>query len=421
MKSNYDVIIVGGGMIGASLALALAPLPLSIAVIEAVPYDHQQQPSFDDRSIALSHGSALILNALGIAAQLLPQAAAIEHIHVSDRGHLGLCRLHAAEHGVNALGYVIENRVAGNVLYQAIDRLVNLDVLSPARVEAIDNQRQDRVEIRLNHHGSSRVVSARLLVAADGSHSTCARLLKIPSLRTDYQQSALICNIQTSKPHQGWAYERFTETGPLALLPLPGQRYSVVWSVAPDQQDSLMTCDDQAFGQALQQAFGYRAGKIIKTGRRSIYPLFSSRLQQGWDRRVVFVGNALHTGHPVAGQGFNLGLRDIACLAESLAHAIFAQPDADIGADQLLQSYWLQRRKDIEQTLQRTDMLARAFVHQNPLLTGLRGLSLKWLDLLLPIKQLFAEQAMGLRDDLPLLARGKSLSQQRSEMFDENS
>jgi 2-octaprenyl-6-methoxyphenol hydroxylase len=414
MKTNYDVIIVGGGMIGASLALALSPLPLSIAVIEAVPHHSQQQPSFDDRSIALSFGSAQVLEALGIGSRLLTQAAAIEHIHVSDKGHWGLCRLHASEQGVKALGYVIENRVAGDVFYQALHQLANVDVLSPAQVLAINNKPEAQVEVTINDEGHKHTLTAKLLVAADGSHSTCARLLGVPRQQETYQQCALICNIQTSKPHQGWAYERFTETGPLALLPLPRQRYSVVWSIRPEQQSELEALSDDAFCQALQQAFGYRVGKIIKAGRRTVYPLLKSCLKQGWDQRVAFVGNALHTGHPVAGQGFNLGLRDIACLAEQLAHAIFEQPEVDIGSNELLQAYWMRRRSDIEQTLQRTDLLARLFVHQNPVLTGFRGLSLKWLDLLTPFKHSFAQQAMGLRDDLPLLARGVSLSEQKT-------
>lgn len=412
MNTNYDVIIVGGGMIGASLALALSPLPLSIAVIEAVPHSSDQQPSFDDRSIALSYGSAKILNALGIWTSLSNQVAAIEHIHVSDKGHLGLCRLHAQEHQVEALGYVIENRVAGQAFYRAMEQLANVEVITPARVTAIGCDKDDRVEVTLEQQGTSRVITSRLMVAADGNHSPSARLLKLSRAENAYQQCAVICNIQTSKPHQGWAYERFTETGPLALLPLPRNRYSVVWSIDPDRVDDLLAQSDAEFCQALQQAFGYRAGKIVKAGRRVSYPLVQSRLSPGYFQRVVFVGNALHTGHPVAGQGFNLGLRDIASLAEQIAHTIFEQPNADIGSQALLNRYWQSRQRDIEQTLQRTDVLARLFVHQNPLIAGIRGLSLKWLDVLAPLKQQFANQAMGLRDDLPRLARGVPLLEQ---------
>ncbi len=414
MNSNYDVIIVGGGMIGASLALALSPLPLSIAVIEAVPHHSAQQPSFDDRSIALSYGSAKILNALGIWASFADQVAAIEHIHVSDKGHMGLCRLHAEEHQVDALGYVIENRVAGQSFYRALEQITNVDVVTPANVTAISCDLNEQVAVTIEQDNSSRVITARLMVAADGNHSPSARLLNISRTENAYQQCAVICNIQTSKPHRGWAYERFTETGPLALLPLPRNRYSVVWSIAPEQIDNILNLSDAEFCQTLQQAFGYRAGKIVKAGGRVIYPLVQSRLSQGFFQRVVFVGNALHTGHPVAGQGFNLGLRDIASLAEQIAHSIFEQPNADIGSKSLLQSYWQSRQQDIEQTLQRTDLLARLFVHQNPLIAGMRGLSLKWLDVLAPLKQQFASQAMGLRDDLPRLARGVPLLEQGS-------
>ncbi|MCO7226224.1 2-octaprenyl-6-methoxyphenyl hydroxylase [Pleionea sp. CnH1-48] len=406
MQSHYDVVIIGGGMVGASMALALSVLPLSIAVVEAFPPQGQQQPSFDDRSVALSSGSVRILQTMGCWDALQPGCAAIEHIHISERGQAGLCRLHASDYDLKALGYVVENRFAGEVFYQRIARQPQIELISPAKLISIQ-QDAHQVTLGLETADGHKKLSAHLMVAADGTQSNSAQLLDLVYQQTQYEPMALISNIATSVPHKNWAFERFTPFGPLALLPLTRNRMSLVWSIDAADKESLLSMSDKEVCAQLQQSFGYRLGKIQRIGQRHIYPLSLKQLQQGVVGRVVFVGNALHTTHPVAGQGFNLGLRDVAALAEYIAKAHYQ--NLDIGAQAHLQAYWQSRQPDIQQTLAATHSLAVGFSHRHPLAIALRNAALKGLDIFSPAKSLFAQQAMGLRHDLPLLARGVPL------------
>lgn len=428
---HYDVIIVGGGMIGASMALAFSSIvkpqqsfsnepgkpSLSIAVVDAIAFQNDTSPSFDDRSVALSYGSKKIFESLGVWSQLSSVCEPIEHIHVSDKGHMGMCRLHAEDYQQPALGYVIENRTLGQVLHQHLAQQ-DIDFFAPAEVVTVDNcgdhdeQNYSILTLQQQHSGQQQrqsfQIAAPLIVAADGAQSPMAQRLNLPKQRFDYPQMAAICNIKTSKPLNGWAFERFTNTGPLALLPLSDHRYSVVWTFSPGERHNMESMDDECFKKALQERFGYRTGMIQQVGKRVIYPLSLQKLQRGYSQNTVFIGNALHSGHPVAGQGFNLGLRDVALLAEIVAWA--NHYNIRVNEPRVLEYFWQQRQKDINETLAITDSLAHLFANDNALLVMARNVSLKWLDIILPAKRQFAQKAMGLRNDMPMLARGLALN-----------
>jgi len=404
---DFDVIIVGGGMVGATLALALAPLNLSIAIVEAFPQG-ASQPSFDDRSIALSLGSKQLLEQFGVWRSMASSVAPIEHIHVSDRGHLGLCRMHAEDVGESALGFVVENRVMGQQLHEQLKQYETITQFVPA--EITDYQcRSQAAQLTIHHLDQSKTLRSKLIVAADGTHSPMAQRSHIGFQSFEYGQYAAIANIATDKPPNGWAYERFTEHGPIALLPLVRDRYSVVWTVAPEQVSELRDSDDSEFLKRLQQAFGYRVGRMMKVGQRQFYPLTQRRLLRGFDQRLVFVGNALHTGHPVAGQGFNLGIRDVAALVEMIAMTRYL--NEDYGSQTCLEFYWESRQTDIDETLAMTETLVRSFSNTNPALALGRNLALLALDKCSILRNGLAEVAMGKRHDLSGLARGIPLSE----------
>ncbi len=406
------MVIIGGGMVGATMALALSELPVSIAVIEAFEFSHQQQPSFDDRSLALSLGSVQILKAIDLWQELAPRAFPIEKIHVSDKGHFGFARMDAQELQQDALGFVIETREAGKVLYQQLKSKSNITLFCPASYELKQNQHKVVLDVSeydsVTKQNQMTEITAQLLIGCDGSQSALAKALNIETIKKTYEQQAIIANIELSKSLGGWAYERFTDEGPVALLPLSGNKASLVWTVAPIHVDSIMKLEQKACVEKLQSLFGFRAGKIKKIGQMVTYPLSNQRLSSGFKNRVVFIGNALHTGHPVAGQGFNLGLRDVAELAQVMSFAV--RQKQDLGNRLYLDYFWQNRLPDIERTLARTDALALLFANNNLLLKLARNFALKWLDIIPPVKKMFARQAMGLFDDLPALARGVRLN-----------
>lgn len=415
--NHFDLIIIGGGLAGASLACALGGSALKIAVIEAHELMHDLQPSYDDRTVALSYGSRLIFEAIGLWPSLQAHAEAIDTIHISDRGHFGVTRLTKQQEAVPALGYVIENKRLGEQLYEVITAQANITLFCPAQLVGLQS-RADGVTIELQTEERRQTLSAALLVAADGNNSQVLQLLHIGSSRKDYQQVALISNVTPGKKHDNVAYERFTDSGPLAFLPMTGNRCSVVWTLDREQADYLAALDDIDFLAQLQQRFGYRLGQLKKVGKRQLYPLFLQSATQMIFGRVAIIGNAAHSVHPVAGQGFNLALRDIALLSELLADAL--QAGTDIGDPLLLQRYAEQREHDIKRVYRFTDTLVRTFSNAITPLAHLRSLSLFLVDILPDIKHALAKQSMGLTtgqnagSNAGLSARlGKQLSQLR--------
>lgn len=407
-------------MVGASLAVALGGQDCRVAVIENVPFRSSDQPSYNDRSIALAYGSKKIFSTMGLWQHLLSHAEPIHKIHISDRGHFGATRLDCKDEHVEALGYVVEARALGKVLQEKLAEQKNVDLLCPAELDDIAITEQGvtaRVREKSKDGDIIKTFTASLLVAADGSQSLIREQLGIPVTRWEYGQTAVIANVTPQNPHQNIAYERFTDTGPLAILPLPSHvasdgteepRCSLVWTVRDEQLDDVLSLSDDEFLGRLQQRFGQRLGRFLKVGTRHAYPLSMLRAKEHVRSRVALIGNAAHTLHPVAGQGFNLGIRDVAVLAELLVTAI--NEGQDPGTLAVLQEYADWRRRDHRRVIAFTDGLARIF--SNPLFPVkiARNLGLVAVDLMPFAKHGLSRQTMGLTGRLPKLARGMPLS-----------
>jgi len=387
--TDCDVLIIGGGLVGASLACALENSGLSVHVVEAHPLKSDLQPSYDDRTVALSWGSRCIFEGMGIWDAMADRVEVIKTIHISDKGHFGATRLRHEEEHVEALGYVAENRVLGDVLYQRLQQNSKLELHCPAELLSID-QKDDRVIASIKDNGKESVVSARLLVAADGVISQVRDLLHIGTSVQDYGQSAVIANVTPTLKHNNIAYERFTDTGPVAFLPMTHNRCSVVWTVPGNQAEELMRLGDEDFLQQLHQRFGFRLGQLHKVGTRHAYPLKLIETTQVVRNRVVIVGNAAHSIHPVAGQGFNLALRDIAILTDLIASA------EDAGDSNLLQSYVEQRQDDARRVYRFTDSLVKIFSNNSAALGHLRAAGLVAVGLIPQLRHQLARQSMGL-------------------------
>ncbi|MEN9501099.1 MAG: 2-octaprenyl-6-methoxyphenyl hydroxylase [Pseudomonadota bacterium] len=401
----FDVLIVGGGMVGASLAVALKPLKLKVGLIEAFNFGVAEQPSYDDRSIALSYGSSRIYQGMGLWGKLREGVESIQHIHVSDRGHFGATRMAAVEENVPALGYVVESRVLGKLLY---DELTNgeVELIVPAKVYGME-QSAEHVTVHIERNGVADVLETRLLVVSDGRDSGVRDMLGIEATRSEYHQTALIANVTTEKPHANMAYERFTSSGPLALLPLTQGRYSLVWTHRDEDVAATMQLDDAGFLRKLQAEFGFRQGLFTKVGQRATYPLVLVKAVKEVAGRAVVIGNASHALHPVTGQGLNLGLRDVAQLADLLAEV--AQVAGDPGAADLLARYQALREPDQQAVVRYTDTLVRVFSNDFAPLAHARAVGLMAVDRIAPLRRWNARQGMGVRQRQTRLARGLGL------------
>jgi 2-octaprenyl-6-methoxyphenol hydroxylase len=396
----YDLVIVGGGLVGGSLACALARTGLRACVVEAVPVSSKAQPSYDERVIALSWGSRRIFEGIGLWSAVDSGAEPIRQIHISDRGRFGFTRLDNREEGVDALGYVAPARLLGRAIHAG---LAQADLLCPARLLGFRVQ-PDHVDLEVSVAGDSRLIRTCLLVAADGGDSLVRKRLGLAAREHHYGHDAVISTVTPEYPRSGVAFERFTDTGPLALLPMTDGRYSVVWTAREDQSPELLDLSDEDYLCRLQARFGFRMGKIARPGRRLAYPLKLMLTRESVHPRLVLIGNAAHTLHPVAGQGFNLGLRDVAALAQVLADV--GRAGGDPGADVSLDTYRRLRGRDRETVAAVTDVLARTFV--NPLFPVrlARDLGMLGLDLAPGLRHLVARRFMGVGGNLPRLARG---------------
>jgi len=409
--SHYDIVIAGGGMIGSSLALALEPLGLRVAIVEPVARTSMSQPSFDDRSTALSRSTQRMFEAMGLWREIVAAATPISSIHVSDKGRFGFSHIDAEEQGVEALGYVVINRVLGGVLQSALEKVAALEVLCPARIVAA-NSGSGAVSVAIEDGDGKRGdISCNLLVAADGANSTVREMLGITAKQVAYGQRAVIGNLLTEKPLDNCAYERFTSNGPLALLPVVDERAGFVWTVSEQEADRVLGLDDQAFLAEMQQAFGYRLGSFSKVGKRAAYPLVLSKALRLTAQRAVLVGNAAHGLHPVAAQGFNLGLRDVAALCDCIADSLReSSSTADIGSAELLARYAKWRSSDQKKLVGFTDGIVRLFNSSSPPMRLLRNVGMVGFDLVPGVRSLFAKHTMGLAGHLPRLSRGVPLS-----------
>ena len=400
---EWDVVIAGGGMVGASFALALRATRLRVLLIEGIPSDSARQPSFDERTTALGNGSRQIFESLGVWADMAADAAGIHSIHVSDAGRFGVARLDAQEQGVQAFGYVVPNRVIGRVLWQALRTAPNIALAMPAQVQRA-TLLEHGVELEVLREGVTERVRASVAVAADGAGSVLRASAGIEAEVEDYDQVAIVVNAATDKPNSGEAFERFTASGPLAVLPTVGGGYTVVWAVRPERAAELLALEDQAFAAELLDSFGWRAGRWTRVGRRNQYPLALSRATQTVAGRVVLIGNAAQALHPVAGQGFNLGLRDAATLAEMLA-AGHENPDFT----GLLARFAAWRAEDRQGVTRFTDGLVKLFGSDLPGLGLVRNFGLLLFDLSPAAKRALSRVSWGFAGRMPRLARGLPL------------
>lgn len=402
-SETYDVAIVGGGLVGCSLAVALSAQNRRVALIEVAP-PRDEAPSWDERCIALNAGSRRILEATGVWDALAPEAEPILSTHISERGRFGAARFTAEQAGLPALGYNTPLRAINAVLWR-LARESGVEVFCPARLTGMDVL-VDHVSLHLDLQSAEQNatrISARLVAAADGARSAVRDLLSLGAETRDYEQSAIVTAIRPRQPHGAVAYERFLDTGPLAILPKPddaqGHACSLVWTVPTDRLAEFNALDDAAFLARAADQFGERLGAFKALGRRQSYPLSRVMSAQLHAPRTVFIGNAAQSLHPVAAQGFNLGLRDAATLAELL------DTQADPGAEPLLAGYEDRRRQDRERVANFTDRLVRTFSNAVPGLRGLRHLGLLFLELDTPAREAILRQNLGFGGPIPRLAK----------------
>lgn len=403
LSRTVDVAIVGGGMVGSSLAVTLLPLGLKVALIEATPLESGGQPSFDERSTALSNGSRNVLTGIGLWPRIAEAVTPIRRIHVSDRGRFGFARIEAAEQGVEALGYVLPNRVLGAALWERLKEHGAFELLCPATVEHVETG-TDSAQVLLK---GGEALAAKLVVAADGAQSIVRRALGISASRRDYGQTAVVTLVATDRFHDYTAYERFTPAGPIAILPFGQDRCAVIWTLAPEAAQSVLELPDDEFLRALQAAFGFRLGRFTRVGRRGAYPLALTQAEERVRPRCAIIGNAAQGLHPIAGQGFNLGLRDVATLAEAIADTV--RSNGDPGGEAMLQRYDSWRRHDRRGIVAFTDGLVRIFGSPRPTVRAARNLGLLLFDLMPPAKSALSRLSLGFAGRLPRLARGAPL------------
>ncbi|WP_028865009.1 2-octaprenyl-6-methoxyphenyl hydroxylase [Psychromonas aquimarina] len=391
---DCDIIIVGAGMSGCLLAYALLKLNplLDVMLVDENPQRTDKQnnfihPGFDARTLALSAGTCDLLAELGLWDELQLKAQPIEDIHISDRGYFGALDLQK-NNKTQAFGYVAELQDIGLVLNKHLKQYKQLQRLYSSSLIDIEKH-SEHIHCSLDN---GQVVKAKMCVGADGANSITRKLLAVPAQISDYGCSAVIANVRSSKAHFNKAFERFTEFGPIALLPLSDNRYSLVWSVANKDLARIRALTDQEFLAELQQAFGYRAGIFTETGKRDIYPLKLIKTDKPLTHRGVCIGNAAHCLHPVMGQGFNLGMRDLYVLASQVSRV---ESKKQIGSYQMLEQYWRLRKADHHKTISLTDSTVRIFSNSSwPFIIG-RNIALQAMSLLPDLSTPIIKQAKG--------------------------
>jgi 2-octaprenyl-6-methoxyphenol hydroxylase len=400
MQDDYDLLIAGGGLAGNCLALALKNTGLKIGIVEANTREQQHESPAGDRALALAAGTVKMLEVMDIWPGISQVATAIKKIHISDQGHFGKVRLSAQKENVAALGYVITARdIEAHVAKRVAE--AGIELISPARLVGL-MAGNATVNISLKHRDKALNVSAKLLVGADGGNSSVRKLLEITQHTSDYGQTALVTTVKSSLPHNNIAYERFTSSGPLALLPVGNDHCAVVWTRTNEDANALMSGSESDFLAELQQCFGYKLGEFSLVAPRRAFPLSLIRAENMIAARTVIIGNAAHQLHPVAGQGFNLGLRDVVQLAEMIIRQ--HQSNQDIGSADFLTAYAQARQKDHDRTIGFTNSVVRIFSNDWLVVSAARNIGLAILDHLPAAKSLLTRHAMGLAGRLPRLS-----------------
>ena len=414
-----DVAIAGGGMVGMTLAAGLATAGLSVVVIDAEAPAARTAAGFDGRSSAIARASQQVLAGVGAWTGMAAEAQPILDIRVSDgdsTGGVSRLFLHYDHRDLAArgtaddagpLGFIIENRVIRRALLQRPAGLPTLNHLAPARAVSVD-RRDGTAIVRLE---DGRSVSARLAIAADGRTSPMREAAGIRVTEWAYAQTGIVCTVAHEKPHGAVAHEHFLPAGPFAMLPMVDDnglhRSSIVWTERRDLAPAMMALDDAAFAAEIARRFGASLGRLTPIGRRFAYPLTLVHAERYVDRRLALLGDAAHAIHPIAGQGLNLGLRDVAALAETVVDA--HRLGLDIGDALVLERYERWRRFDNMVLLAVTDGLNRLFSNDLAPLRLARDLGLAAVNRMPPLKRLFMRHAMGLVGDLPRLMRGDCL------------
>lgn len=387
---QYDIIIIGGGMVGGSLACALRDTSLRIALVDAAPLNPTQQ---DPRLIALTHSSYCLLNNLNIWNELAPHAEPIKQVHVSDRGHFGITRLNASDMGLSALGYLVPAKYINAGIDTLLNNSPHITQFRPAKLKTL-TQSENGVTLIIATETGEITLESKLVIGADGSHSTVREQLGIKSETTDYGQSAIVTATTLQRSHQNIAYERFHRNGAIALLPLTEQRAATIWTDTTDAIQQLMQLDDAAFVNELQKQFGYRAGRLLNVSQRHVFPLYRLKVEKTVQQHVLLLGNAAHTLNPIAAQGLNLALTEIAVLAEMLI---------DNPNQTNWQPYIEQQQRQETASTQLSHHLPWFFSHDILLLNTARQLGMIGLDICPPLKRHFAWRAMGRTTKTPRL------------------
>lgn len=403
MSEHHDVLIVGGGLVGASLAIALDRLGVQVGLVEATP-PTALPTVFDQRNLSFAAATVNALRALGVMAKLRNPTGPIRRIHVSRAGDFGRVKLDAADYDRAFFGQVVVARDFGDALETRLAELPRLRRYRPARfVRLGDTGSEGRREVVIAEADGEQRVWTKLVVGADGTRSMLRDALGIGTDEHDYQQTLFVARVRGERVPDGTAWERFTDTGPTALLPRGDRHFGVVHGVAREQADAVAALDDVAWLERLQQAIGWRAGRLLESGPRSAYPLVQVLAQSLVGERALLLGNAAQTIHPLGAQGFNLGLRDALTLAELIEQA----PDA-LGSETMLRSYVARREEDRRQTIAFSEGLARFTSNAAPAARRMRSLGLVAASQARDLQSMLVGGAMGFRGDVPALCRSEA-------------
>ena len=392
MQQEYDLVIVGSGLAGNCLALMLKNTGLRIAIVEAATREQLHASPAGDRALALAAGTVQILDSLGLWQGISKTATAIKQIHISDQGHFGKTRLSAQKEHVEALGYVISARDIETHIADLVSES-SIELIAPARVVGLMSS-DNEIFINLKQGTESLNITAKLLVGADGGLSSVRQLMGITQKVTEYGQTALVTTIKSTLANNNTAFERFTTSGPLALLPIGSHECSVVWTRKDEDANALMLGSEADFVNELQQCFGYKLGQLSLTAPRRAFPLSLIRAEKMVVDRTVIIGNAAHQLHPVAGQGFNLGFRDVVQLADQLTEQ--HETNKDIGSAHFLNTYANNRKKDHDRTIGFTNTVVNVFSNEWLALVTARNIGLTVLDYVPFAKSTLTRHAMGM-------------------------
>ncbi len=401
---DYDIVIVGAGMVGTSLAIALAPSGLRIAIVESVSPKNHEQSTFDERGITLTPSSQRIFEQLDVWQYVRADSYPIKHIHVSEQGRFGFTRLDASSAGMSELGHVVVARSLGQALHRCLQQYENIDLICPAELKQF-NLTDGAMSVVWQGQDGEQTVNAGLLVGADGSNSLVRRLAGINVDEYDFQQTAIVANVTTQKTNNATAYERFTPHGPIAMLPIGERRSVLVFAVNSDEARTCINLSDEDYISRVQQELGRRLGNIEQLGVRRAYPIIFRQASRHYQQQLLLLGNSAHTLHPNAAQGFNLGLRDVAGLAD----AIYTALEKGLGIEDIsiLKNYMEARTADQRRVTRFTNGLAKTFYNRWPVINSGRNLCMILIDLVPPLKQSFTEAAMGLSGLQPGMVRGE--------------